>query len=449
MKIFVKNITNFWTILLNSLKIFNNYLLVSFIGKLSIFLLLIINQGILNIFSNKLLYLIVIISFIKLFYNLILSFFNVLILLKKEFKIIIKNYFILLLNILKIVGLTLILNKIYINYSEFLLFNELLLYVLIYSIISLIIINFRIIINKIKFKNFNKKIMNILILISFNRLIRPTNLSVINNENNNNDNNLLNTANNKDNKDNNNENYNNTNSEDILPKNTTNIQVNVHAEDMVKKGIESISDGVERSLIQVASQIGLAGSIGAGMSAGASISAGQRPKVRIASTLGFGLAGGSFHVAGSAINRVLIKNEENKIIDSNENPPSPVDSFINNPKEDLLENPVNALLLSILVMLYCLLLLLIILLFTYFSKIILSYNYQFNWLEKIFSKEKSIKLKSIILNFLNLFSGIRDFNIIMFIIALIFIIICTIYYYSVFYFNLEFMCKLYLEDLKK
>jgi hypothetical protein len=455
----LKNLSYSCLFLLNSLSVFNNYLFISFVRKLSIFLLLLINQGIIDIFSNNLLYFIVIISFIKLFFNLILSFFYIFNLLIKKLEVIKNDFFNLFLNILKVFGLIVILNNIYLNYSEFLIFNELFIYILIYCIISLIITNLKIIINKIILKILKNIKMNILLLYFFNRvwLIKSTNINIMNNENNNNDNNLLNTNNNENNKNDNNllntnnsDNNNNIiNSNNISSNNSTNMQIDVHAEEMVKKGIETVQDSLNKSLIQASSQIGLAGSIGAGMTAGASISKGQRPNVRIATTLGLGAAGAGIHIGSGVVNRMLIRNEEKNFIENNENPPSPVDSFINSPTDDLLENPVNALLISILILLYSMLLLLVILLFTYFSKIIFSYNFKLNWLDKIFPKEKSIKIRSIILNFLKLFSGIRDFNIIMLIFSLIFIMCFAIYFFSVFYFNLEYMCKLYLEHLKK
>jgi hypothetical protein len=166
----LKNLSYSCLFLLNSLSVFNNYLFISFVRKLSIFLLLLINQGIIDIFSNNLLYFIVIISFIKLFFNLILSFFYIFNLLIKKLEVIKNDFFNLFLNILKVFGLIVILNNIYLNYSEFLIFNELFIYILIYCIISLIITNLKIIINKIILKILKNIKMNILLLYFFNRV---------------------------------------------------------------------------------------------------------------------------------------------------------------------------------------------------------------------------------------------------------------------------------------
>lgn len=88
------------------------------------------------------------------------------------------------------------------------------------------------------------------------------------------------------------------------------------------------------------------------MTAGAIISKGQRPIIRVGTTVGLGAIGGLKHVGASIINRKLVQDniEHNQIINNNnDNPPSPGDrdGFINSFYEDLYDNPVELLLFCI------------------------------------------------------------------------------------------------------
>lgn len=399
-KLVLKKIINGLIILNNSLNKLNSYFLVSFIGKISVLVLLLYNYQIIK--NNKL--------------NLVLKIF-------------------------KLLGIILLLNKIYKNNYEYLLFKDLLLYIFIFFIISLIITEFKVLLNKVVL--FNKiKVINLFIisnLFSISRMMSVNNLSTKDNDENQNQSLDL-----KDN---------------IKPQsseNPTNTAININAEDMVKKGVETVNKTLETGVIKAATQIALSGNISAGLTAGATISAGQpiflkEKKMKIARTVGLGLAGGAIHEGASSINRSLIsmsldndKNYINKDI-NNDSPPSPGNGFINSPNEEFFYNPVELLLYSIWVIDVVVLVFLFILLFTFISKLIFSLNYKLNWLDKIFSTERSNKIRIYILKLLKTLSTIREFNIIMLIITLIFLSLCSLYFYSVFCFNLEGMCKLYLK----
>lgn len=119
--------------------------------------------------------------------------------------------------------------------------------------------------------------------------------------------------------------------------------------------------------------------------------------------------------------------------------------FINSSNEEILNNPVELLLYSIWVLQFVILIFLIVLLITFISKLILSFNFEFNWLNKILSAERSVQVRNIILKYLNFVSKIRELNIIVLIIVLIIISLFSLYFFSVFLLNLEGMCKLYLK----
>lgn len=155
----------------------------------------------------------------------------------------------------------------------------------------------------------------------------------------------------------------------------------------------------EKGVIQGASQVGLAGSIGARFTAGASISAGQPPATRIATTIGLGIAGGAIHVGASAVNRslTLMDSDNNINNNNNDNPPSPKNDFLNSPLEEIFNNPVELLLYSIWVLEFVILFFLIFLFFTFISKLLVSLDYLLNWLDKIFSKDNSIKIRYVVL----------------------------------------------------
>ena len=88
---------------------------------------------------------------------------------------------------------------------------------------------------------------------------------------------------------------------------------------------------------------------------------------------------------------------------------------------------------------------LVVLLITFISKLILSLNYEFNWLNNIFSEKRSVQIRTFILKYFYVMSKIREFNIIVLIIVLIIISLFSLYFFSVFLLNLEGMCKLYLK----
>ena len=67
--------------------------------------------------------------------------------------------------------------------------------------------------------------------------------------------------------------------EPIIANNETNIGVHIHAENIIKQGIETVGKTIDSGIAQAVplakAVIGLASAIGAGLSAGVKISAGQ------------------------------------------------------------------------------------------------------------------------------------------------------------------------------
>ena len=79
------------------------------------------------------------------------------------------------------------------------------------------------------------------------------------------------------------------------------------------------------------------------------------------------------------------------------------------------------------------------------SRWILSLDYQFNWIDNILPLNKSLIVKSFLKRTIKILSRIREFNIIMIILVLIFFSLFIIYYSFLFIVYLEEICKLYLE----
>ena len=122
--------------------------------------------------------------------------------------------------------------------------------------------------------------------------------------------------------------------------------------------------------------------------------------------------------------------------------------MINSSNEEILDNPVELLLYSIWVLQFVILIFLIVLLFTFISKLMLSLNYELNWLNKFLSAERSVQVRTMLLKYFSFVSKIREINIIVLIIVLIVISLFSLYFFSVFLLNLEGMCKLYLTYVK-
>ena len=122
--------------------------------------------------------------------------------------------------------------------------------------------------------------------------------------------------------------------------------------------------------------------------------------------------------------------------------------MINSSNEEILDNPVALLLYSIWVLQFVILIFLIVLLFTFISKLMLSLNYELNWLNKFLSAERSVQVRTMLLKYFSFVSKIREINIIVLIIVLIVISLFSLYFFSVFLLNLEGMCKLYLTYVK-
>ena len=436
-------------------------LILKSMGSLSILLLLLHNQNIIHISHTNILYYITIISIVQLIYSIIIYVLNLYVsYYGKDIKLQ-KNHLSLIFNILKIFGLFVLLNKIYKNNSEYILLSEVFLYFLLYFLISYIITYSKFLIFKTEFF----KGISILNIFNLYRL-RASNISNINTGENN-----ENTLDIKENID----------IEPIIANNETNIGVHIHAENIIKQGIETVGKTIESGIAQAVPQIGLASAIGAGLSAGVKISAGQPLMARVLTTTGLGLAGAGIQVGATAQHHPLRHSDSDSGSEKNalnqlpsnqievniETPPSmfiavahhslvPYDSvtgaggggFINSSDEEILNNPVELLLYSIWVLQFVILIFLIVLLITFISKLILSFNFEFNWLNKILSAERSVQVRNIILKYLNFVSKIRELNIIVLIIVLIIISLFSLYFFSVFLLNLEGMCKLYLKYVK-
>lgn len=232
-----------------------NFILI-FLGRLSILVLLLHNQNILHLYHKNLLYYIIIISMVQLIYSLIINIINIYVIYYGKNIELQKNHLNLIFNILKILGLLVLLNKIYKNNSEYILYSEIFLYFLFYFLISSLMTYSKFLIFKTEFF----KGISILNIFHLYRL-RASNISNIN------------TDENKDKVLDIKENI------DIEPKiinNTTNIGVHIHAEDLINSGFSKIGKIIEsclRSVTQAASQIGLTGSITGGMAVGAKITA--------------------------------------------------------------------------------------------------------------------------------------------------------------------------------
>lgn len=244
-------------------------------------------------------------------------------------------------------------------------------------------------------------------------------------------------------------NQNNDNNQEV---NNQNKDIHIHTQISVGNAIEKASKVLESGISQGIGQIGLSASIAAGFSSGIAAGSGQSPKIKAILGLGGGLAGAAFQVGGSAANRAVtqIQTKNLKTNYPNDTPPSPGNEFIPSMYESSLldgitDNSVELLLSSILLLNFINLVVILILLMTFISKIILSYNYQLNWIDRILPISYSGKVKSSIFKIINILNKLRDFNLIMIIIMLIFNSAGILYLFSIFYLNLEDMCKLYLE----
>ena len=140
----------------------------------------------------------------------------------------------------------------------------------------------------------------------------------------------------------------------------------------------------------------------------------------------------------------------NSIVSSPSTPPSnnaileevtqsPSESFINSPLEEVLQNPVLTLLYCIWILQVVLIIFEILLLFTIISKIFYSYNFKFNWLDKIFTANKAQNIRALILKTFKFITFIRDYNIFMFVLFIIVISIFNLFFFSFFFFQWENM----------
>ena len=451
---------------------FNNLIIIRYLYKLSL-LMLLFNNIREYFFNNELilkfiLYL-TIINLFTFFIQILINIFSMLLDIKNFHNY--SPYFNLFINVFLILGCISLLYKLNNLYNEYILFDQLFFAFILYSIISIIII---IGLNQLKKLNLS----NICKLFLVGRM--SSNISSVNNPedkdkiSNTNTNTTFN------------DNSNNTKINDNNTNNTNN------SDDLRK--FEIIQHGLERYIIS-------------GFGLGLAASKGQSPAVRLATDTAAGAVTGATYLglshAQQSMKEVdktkkdaanfdsqqkdnviskLDKSDDsllnsdktqtkNTIINTDTKPsnsldspktptneskindetPSPGSGFINSPLEELINNPnpVEGLLYSILLIHIIVVIFLVIILITFVSKLIFSFDYKFNWLNKIFSEEKSIKIKSFLLKIFNIINKIRNYNIFMYLIILTILSIINLYLYSVFIFDLEYMCKVYLKYLSE
>jgi hypothetical protein len=167
-----------------------------------------------------------------------------------------------------------------------------------------------------------------------------------------------------------------------------NKDIALHTHIYLGKTLDKASKVIENSLSQYIGQLGLSASIGIGLTGGKGAGAGLHPFTRLAMGLGCGAALAAVKVGASAANRAFTQIQTNNNIKDNETPTSPSDTFVPNiyestVVENITNNSVELLLSSILVLNLVNLLFIVILLLTFISKLILSYNFILNWIDRI------------------------------------------------------------------
>ena len=151
--------------------------------------------------------------------------------------------------------------------------------------------------------------------------------------------------------------------------------------------------------------------------------------------------------------RDTISNEEYKVDDDtyyNESRDSQIEPSVNtnitgpsvlSVLEQSESNPVYGLLLGMLLLHISGIMLILILLITVLGKIILSLDYELKWLDKIFSVDRSIKIRSLIKKWFKFVSRVRDLNILFQVLFLLVISGSNFFFYSFFYFNFDEIIK--------
>ena len=151
--------------------------------------------------------------------------------------------------------------------------------------------------------------------------------------------------------------------------------------------------------------------------------------------------------------RDTISNEEYKVDDDtycNESRDSQIEPSVNtnitgpsvlSVLEQSESNPVYGLLLGMLLLHISGIMLILILLITVLGKIILSLDYELKWLDKIFSVDRSIKIRSLIKKWFKFVSRLRDLNILFQVLFLLVISGSNFFFYSFFYFNFDEIIK--------
>ena len=151
--------------------------------------------------------------------------------------------------------------------------------------------------------------------------------------------------------------------------------------------------------------------------------------------------------------RDTISNEEYKVDDDtyyNESRDSQIEPSVNtnitgpsvlSVLEQSESNPVYGLLLGMLLLHISGIMLILIILITVLGKIILSLDYELKWLDKIFSVDRSIKIRSLIKKWFKFVSRLRDLNILFQVLFLLVISGSNFFFYSFFYFNFDEIIK--------
>lgn len=208
-------------------------------------------------------------------------------------------------------------------------------------------------------------------------------------------------------------------------------------------------DKLVNTTVKLLDNTGLGVSVGAGFQAGYKSSARQPAGKRLAIATISGIAFGSTRLALVAVNSINLASNSNPP-SLTSNPPLPVENtFINSPLEsELLTNPVETFLYSIFTLEICTLLLSLILLQLIISKYILSLDYKFNWLNKIFSETNASRIRTILFKIIKITSGIRTYNILMVTIMVIFCCLFNSYFLYEFISNIDNMITKYNEYKK-
>jgi hypothetical protein len=215
-----------------------------------------------------------------------------------------------------------------------------------------------------------------------------------------------------------------------------------------KEAGQEIAKGINSGV----SNLGLGASIGGTAAAAAKIASGSPLQKLAIVTLG-AATGGIIHVAATSTNRAIsetiLNNKSNLENSSPISPISPSSIYESNFFDSLSNNPVESLILSIqylqLISLSLIFLLIVLLLFKYIA----NKNFEFKFINKIFSHPYNSKIIFIFQKLIKIWSTSSIINIILIIILLLINMFASIYYMGILINNFEDFCTLYLKYINK